>query len=142
MVLTPSRNTTNPNTLPRKLALSTNDRAFFMAGRQTKTPGVETPKETTTAAQADAALEEILGTPNVKDADPTQNESEVAADALVPVEQFDAVAQQAEQQEILLESILRLESKVDQLLKANGIEKPKKMKWVQGKHGMEQKEIR
>ena len=65
-----------------------------MAGRQTKTPGVETPKETTTAAQADAALEEILGTPDVKDADSTQNESEVAADALVPVEQFDAVAQQ------------------------------------------------
>lgn len=113
-----------------------------MAGRQTKTPGVETPKETTTAAQADAVLEEILGTPDVKDADPTRNESEVAPDALVPVEQFDAVAQKAEQQEILLESILRLESKVDQLLKANGIEKPKKMKWVQGKHGMEQKEIR
>lgn len=65
-----------------------------MAGRQTKTPGVETPKETTTAAQADAALEEILGTPGVKDAEPTQNDSEVAADVLVPVEQFDAVAQQ------------------------------------------------
>ena len=68
---------------------------FFMATRKVSTPGA-TPKpeevkateatQPTTAEQADAALESITG------ADPSTNENAPEV-ALVPVEQFDAVAQ-------------------------------------------------
>ena len=68
---------------------------FFMATRKVNTPGA-TPKpeevkateatQPTTAEQADAALESITG------ADPSTNENAPEV-ALVPVEQFDAVAQ-------------------------------------------------
>lgn len=113
-----------------------------MAGRQTKTPGVEAPKETTTAAQADAALEEILGTPDVKDADPTQNELEVAADALVPVEQFDAVVadleETKEQLAIVKKELAKLRGK--SVGTSSAAQQPKRMKSVLGPKGWMMKE--
>lgn len=42
---------------------------------------------------------------------------------------------------IVLENQKRLETKIDQLLKAGGVDAPKKLRWVQGKNGLEQKEI-
>lgn len=42
---------------------------------------------------------------------------------------------------LILDNQKRIESKLDQLLKAGGIEAKKKTRWVQGKHGLEQKEI-
>lgn len=63
-----------------------------MATRKVSTPGA-TEKAPTTAEQAEAALESITG------ADPSTNENAPEV-ALVPVEQFDAVAQKlAEAQE-------------------------------------------
>lgn len=63
-----------------------------MAARKVSTPGAKTPEpavettaQPTTAEQADAALEHITG----QDAE-SQDQS---TDALVPAEQFDAVAQ-------------------------------------------------
>lgn len=62
-----------------------------MAARKVSTPGAKTPEpavettaQPTTAEQADAALEHITGQ------DESQDQS---TDALVPAEQFDAVAQ-------------------------------------------------
>lgn len=76
-----------------------------MAGRQTKTPGVETPEPTvettaqqTTAQQADAALESITG------ADPSTNENAPEV-AVVPVEQFDAVAQKLAEAEAKIKAL-------------------------------------
>ena len=58
---------------------------FFMATRKVSTPGA-TEKAPTTAEQAEAALESITG------AEPSTNENAPEV-TLVPVEQFDAVAQ-------------------------------------------------
>lgn len=72
-------NTTNRFINYCKLALFTNEWGFFMA-RQPRTPGatIEAPKATetevvtkTTADQADADLNAILGTPDSKDAETT-----------------------------------------------------------------------
>lgn len=43
--------------------------------------------------------------------------------------------------DLILENQKRIESKLDQLLKAGGIEAKKKTRWIQGEHGLEQKEI-
>lgn len=94
--------------------------------RATRTPGAKEP-EPTTQEQADQALEEIL--------------NDASVGALVPAEQFDAVAERAEQLDQILENQKRIEKKLDQLLKAGGIEAPKHKRWVQGKNGLEHKEI-
>ena len=92
--------------------------------RATRTPGAKEP-EPTTQEQADQALEEILSDTS----------------ALVPAEQFDAVAERAEQLDQILENQKRIEKKLDQLLKAGGIEAPKQKRFVLGKNGYEEKEI-
>ena len=43
--------------------------------------------------------------------------------------------------DLILDNQKRIENKIDQLLKAGGIEAPKKKRWVQGKHGLEHKEV-
>ena len=80
---------------------------FFMATRKVSTPG-EAPKpeevkateatQPTTAEQADAALESITG------ADPSANENAPEV-ALVPVEQFDAVAQKLAEAEAKIKAL-------------------------------------
>ena len=94
--------------------------------RATRTPGAKEPEQTT-QEQADQALEEIL--------------NDASEGALVPAEQFDAVAERAEQLDQILENQKRIEKKLDQLLEAGGIEAPKQKRWVQGKNGLEHKEI-
>lgn len=94
--------------------------------RATRTPGAKEPEQTT-QEQADQALEEIL-----KDA----STGEVA-----PVEQSTAVPERVIQLDQIIESQKRIEKKLDQLLKAGGIEAPKHKRWVQGKNGLEHKEI-
>ena len=85
-----------------------------MAARKVNTPGA-TPKpeekevtQPTTAEQADAALESITG------ADPSTNENAPEV-ALVPVEQFDAVAQKLAEAEA---KIKELEAKSKALTKS------------------------
>ncbi|MFV5490196.1 hypothetical protein [Acinetobacter sp. ASP199] len=75
-----------------------------MAARKVNTPGA-TPKpeekevtQPTTAEQADAALESITG------ADPSTNENAPEV-ALVPVEQFDAVAQKLAEAEAKIKEL-------------------------------------
>ena len=75
-----------------------------MAARKVNTPGA-TPKpeekevtQPTTAQQADAALESITG------ADPSTNENAPEV-ALVPVEQFDAVAQKLAEAEAKIKAL-------------------------------------
>ena len=80
---------------------------FFMATRKVSTPGA-TPKpeevkateatQPTTAEQAEAALESITG------ADPSANENAPEV-ALVPVEQFDAVAQKLAEAEAKIKAL-------------------------------------
>ena len=80
---------------------------FFMATRKVSTPGA-TPKpeevkateatQPTTAEQAEAALESITG------ADPSTNENAPEV-TLVPVEQFDAVAQKLAEAEAKIKAL-------------------------------------
>ena len=78
-----------------------------MVTRKVSTPGATETTQPTTAEQADAALEHITG------AEPSTNENAPEV-ALVPVEQFDAVAQKLAEAEAKikeLEAKQALESK-------------------------------
>ena len=96
---------------------------FFMATRKVSTPGA-TPKpeevkateaiQPTTTEQADAALESITG------ADPSANENAPEV-ALVPVEQFDAVAQKLAEAE---EKIKALEAQSKATVKTDAPAQP------------------
>ena len=66
-----------------------------MAARKVNTPGA-TEKVPTTAEQADAALEHITG---------QTSETPVTSDALVPVEQLDAVAQKLAEAEAKIKAL-------------------------------------
>lgn len=66
-----------------------------MAARKVNTPGA-TEKAPTTAEQADAALEHITG---------QTSEAPVTSDALVPVEQLDAVAQKLAEAEAKIKAL-------------------------------------
>ena len=96
---------------------------FFMATRKVSTPGAtlkpEEVKATeatqpTTAEQAEAALESITG------ADPSTNENAPEV-ALVPVEQFDAVAQKLAEAE---EKIKALEAQSKATVKTDAPAQP------------------
>lgn len=111
-----------------------------MAGRQTRTPGAEAPKETTTtAAQADAALEEILGTPDVKDAEPKTEEG-----ALIPVEQFDAVVADLtdikKQMAVMKKELAKLQGNSKSTVTPNAAQHTKRTKPVLGPKGWMMKE--
>lgn len=109
-----------------------------MAARKVSTPGAKTPEpavettaQPTTAEQADAALEHITGNDPAPEAPQDQSTNETSSlGALVEDERLDQI----------LEGQKRIEKKLDALLKAGKVEAPKKLRWQQGKHGLELKE--
>ena len=109
-----------------------------MAARKVSTPGAKTPEPTvettaqpTTAEQADAALEHITGQDESQDQ--STNETSSLGALVEPIE--DPRINQ------ILQNQARIEKKLDQLLKAGGVEVKKKQRWSQGKHGLELKDI-
>ena len=103
-----------------------------MARQPIKTPGSKTePELVDTSTNAEEVLNEILSTP----------------ETAPKVKQPTAVLDQklGEHLKDKLYSILngqkRIENKIDSLLSAGGIQAPKKLRWVQGKNGLVQKEV-
>jgi len=109
-----------------------------MAARKVNTPGAtekapaaDTTAQQTTAEQVEAALEHITGNDPSPEAPQDQSTNETSSlGALVEDERFDQI----------LEGQKRIEKKLDALLKAGKVEAPKKLRWQQGKHGLELKE--
>ena len=109
-----------------------------MAARKVNTPGAtekapaaDTTAQQTTAEQAEAALEHITGNDPSPEAPQDQSTNETSSlGALVEDERLDQI----------LEGQKRIEKKLDALLKAGKVEAPKKLRWQQGKHGLELKE--
>lgn len=104
-----------------------------MAARKVNTPGAteKAPEPVSTAEQAEAALEHITG--NDPEPEAPQNQSTNETSSLgAPVED--------ERLDQILEGQKRIEKKLDALLKAGKVEAPKKLRWQQGKHGLELKE--
>lgn len=101
-----------------------------MATRKVQTPGAK-PAETTIETPVDEApaVGSVGETPEEQQDQSTNETSSLGA----PVED--------ERLDQVLENQKRIEGKLDQLLKAGGIEAPKKKRWVQGKNGYEQKEV-
>lgn len=113
-----------------------------MAARQPRTPGAteairttETEVVTSTAANADANLDAILGTAETPDSNVGENTGATEATSTVS----EPVAESSLSE--ILETQKRIETKLDQLLVAGGIEAPKKKRWVQGENSLEHKEI-
>ncbi|MFN3893078.1 MAG: hypothetical protein ACK4KU_00615 [Acinetobacter sp.] len=102
-----------------------------MAARKVNTPGAPE-KAPTTAEQADAALEHITGQ-DAESQDQSTNETSSLGVLVEPIE--DPRINQ------ILQNQARIEKKLDQLLKAGGVEVKKKQRWSQGKHGLELKDI-
>lgn len=104
-----------------------------MATRKVNTPGAteKAPEPVSTAEQAEAALEHITGNDPEPEAPQDQSTNETSSlGALVEDERLDQI----------LEGQKRIEKKLDALLKAGKVEAPKKLRWQQGKHGLELKE--
>lgn len=109
-----------------------------MAARKVNTPGAtekapaaDTTAQQTTAEQAEAALEHITGNDPEPEAPQDQSTNETSSlGALVEDDRLDQI----------LEGQKRIEKKLDALLKAGKVEAPKKLRWQQGKHGLELKE--
>lgn len=101
-----------------------------MATRKVQTPGAK-PADTTIETPVDEApaVGSVGETPEEQQDQSTNETSSLGA----PVED--------ERLDRILESQKRIEKKLDALLKAGGIEAPKKKRWVQGKNGYEQKEV-
>ena len=107
-----------------------------MAARKVNTPGAtekapaaDTTAQQTTAEQVDAALEHITG----QDAESQDQSTNETSSVSEPVE--DPRIDQ------ILVNQARIEKKLDALMKAGKIEAPSKKRWVQGKHGLEHKDI-
>lgn len=102
-----------------------------MAARKVNTPGAteKAPEPVSTAEQAEAALEHITGQTSEAPQDQSTNETS-SLGALVEDDRLDQI----------LEGQKRIEKKLDALLKAGKVEAPKKLRWQQGKHGLELKE--
>lgn len=101
-----------------------------MATRKVQTPGAK-PAETTIETPVDEApvVESAGETPEALQHQFINETSSLRA----PVED--------ERLDRILENQKRIEGKLDQLLKAGGIEAPKKTRWVQGKNGHKLKEV-
>lgn len=101
-----------------------------MATRKVQTPGAK-PADTTIETPVDEApaVGSVGEAPEAPQDQSTNETSSLGA----PVED--------ERLDQVLENQKRIEGKLDQLLKAGGIEAPKKKRWVQGKNGYEQKEV-
>ncbi len=94
--------------------MTTSKRTVKTPGAKTPEPTVETTAQPTTAQQADAALEHITG----QTSEAPQDQS---TDALVPAEQFDAVAQKLAEAE---EKIKALEAQSKAQVKTAAPEQP------------------
>lgn len=112
--------------------------------RTTQTPGAK--KETTTTAQTstDDVMDAVLGKASVSEDETQTTETESTEDQTQPdpndLPTFD-LEQLLTNQVAILDNQARIEAKLDQLLKAGGIEAPKKKRWVQGTKGLELKEV-
>lgn len=112
--------------------------------RATQTPGAK--KETTTTAQTstDEVMDAVLGKASVPEDETQTTEPESTEHDTQPdpneLPAFD-LDQLLTNQVAILDNQTRIEAKLDQLLKAGGIEVPKKKRWVQGKNGLEHKEV-
>lgn len=111
-----------------------------MATRKVSTPGAT---ETTTPDPAPTAeTENTTGTVSEPVAEKTADTStyDSAPDPTAGAENIQAFPEDP-RLDLILDNQKRIENKIDQLLKAGGIEAPKKKRWVQGKHGLEHKEV-
>ena len=112
--------------------------------RTTQTPGAK--KETTATAQTptDDVMDAVLGKASVPAEETQTPEPELPEDHAQPdpndLPAFD-LDQLLTNQVAILDNQARIEAKLDQLLQAGGIEAPKKKRWVQGKNGLEHKEV-
>ena len=112
--------------------------------RTTQTPGAK--KETTTTAQisTDDVMDAVLGKASVPTEETQTTEPESSENQTQPdpddLPAFD-LDQLLTNQVAILDNQARIEAKLDQLLQAGGIEAPKKKRWVQGKKGLELKEV-
>ncbi|WP_374854438.1 hypothetical protein ACEWX4_07615 [Acinetobacter indicus] len=105
-----------------------------MATRKVQTPGAK-PAETTIETPVDEApASGSVGETPEEQQDQSTNETSSVSEPVI-------TAVQLAQLDQILENQKRIEGKLDQLLKAGGIEAPKKKRWVQGKNGYEQKEV-
>lgn len=110
-----------------------------MAARKVNTPGAtekapaaDTTALPTTAEQAEAALEHITG----QDAESQDQSTNETSSLGTPVESVEDP-----RIDQILQNQARIEKKLDALMKAGKIEAPSKKRWVQGKHGLEHKDI-
>ena len=112
--------------------------------RKTQTPGAK--KETTPTAQTstDDVMDAVLGKASTPEDETQTTEPESPKDHAQPdPDELPALDldQLLTNQVAMLDNQTRIEAKLDQLLKAGGIEAPKKKRWVQGKKGLELKEV-
>lgn len=109
-----------------------------MAARKVSTPGAKTPEpvvettaQPTTAEQAEAVSEHSTD----QDAESQDQSTDETSSLGAPVEPAaDPCIDQ------ILQNQARIEKKIDQLLKAGGVEVKKKQRWHQGKNGLELKD--
>lgn len=114
-----------------------------MATRQVKTPGAK-PEETKTTDVDQTPVGANESDPNgenVSAESSTENQAEEALQHIVSGTDQQTESLPDPRIDEILEGQKRLEKKLDQLLKASGLELKKKTRWVQGKNGLEQKEI-
>lgn len=106
-----------------------------MATRKTSVPGATTPEPTVDTPEPTSTVSEpVVGNGAGQSADSTEDtKSEDSTDIKYSSED--------PRLDLILDNQKRIENKIDQLLKAGGIEAPKKKRWVQGKHGLEHKEV-
>lgn len=97
------------------------------APRKTQTPGAKAPVQ-------EVQPELDTGTAS----EPVQEVNQPEQDQATPTTK----EQSTDQLDRILQNQIRIESKLDQLLKAGGIEAAKKQRWVEGKHGLELREVK
>lgn len=108
-----------------------------MARAPLRTPGkAATAEEITTTTKTEVTSTSTASTP-VQQVNQSEQDLEPQVDQpkTSPAEHSDRIDQ-------ILQNQIRIESKLDQLLKAGGIEAAKKQRWVEGKHGLELREVK
>jgi hypothetical protein len=110
--------------------------------RTVKTPGAtETTPDPATPAAETTEAENTTGTVS----EPVAAGGGLSSDSKAHAKSEDSTGMQCSTEDsrldLILENQKRIENKIDHLLKAGGIETPKKKRWVQGKNGLEHKEV-
>lgn len=111
--------------------------------RQPRTPGAKTETaevQTTAQTSTEDALDAVLGKADTPAVATQEKPMTTDDDESNDLPAFDLDQLMVNQDEILAGQ-KRIENKLDQLLSSAGIEAPKKKRWVQGKNGLEHKEI-